>query len=66
MSRRVRWEMNEGFQRGDEAVQLTSEDRCHLNGLCVIDDEPRYVTALGETDAPGGWRENKASGRGGS
>ena len=31
---------------------LTSEDRCHLNGLCVIDDEPRYVTALGETDAP--------------
>ena len=26
------------------------EDRCHLNGLCVIDDEPRYVTALGETD----------------
>jgi uncharacterized protein (TIGR03032 family) len=42
--------------------QLTSEDRCHLNGLCVIDDEPRYVTALAETDAPGGWRENKANG----
>jgi uncharacterized protein (TIGR03032 family) len=41
---------------------LTSEDRCHLNGLCVIDDEPSYVTALGETDTPGGWRENKASG----
>ncbi len=42
--------------------QLTSEDRCHLNGLCVIDDEPRYVTALGETDVAGGWRETKASG----
>ncbi len=42
--------------------QLASEDRCHLNGLCVIDDEPRYVTALGETDVAGGWRENKASG----
>jgi uncharacterized protein (TIGR03032 family) len=41
---------------------LTSEDRCHLNGLCVIDDEPRYVTALGESDVAGGWRENKASG----
>ena len=41
---------------------LTSEDRCHLNGLCVIDDAPRYVTALGETDEAGGWRENKASG----
>ena len=42
--------------------QLTSEDRCHLNGLCVIDDEPRYVTALGESDVQGGWRENKATG----
>ncbi len=42
--------------------QLTAEDRCHLNGLCVIDDEPRYVTALGETDVAGGWRENKANG----
>ena len=42
--------------------KLVSEDRCHLNGLCVIDDEPRYVTALGETDVSGGWRENKASG----
>ena len=41
---------------------LTNEDRCHLNGLCVIDDEPAYVTALGETDAPGGWREKKAGG----
>jgi uncharacterized protein (TIGR03032 family) len=42
--------------------QLTAEDRCHLNGLCVIDDEPRYVTALGETDVAGGWREQKATG----
>jgi uncharacterized protein (TIGR03032 family) len=41
---------------------LTNEDRCHLNGLCVIEDEPAYVTALGETDTPGGWRENKAGG----
>ena len=42
--------------------QLVAEDRCHLNGLCVIDDEPRYVTALGETDAAGAWREHKADG----
>ncbi len=42
--------------------QLVAEDRCHLNGLCVIDDEPRYVTALGETDVAGGWRERKADG----
>lgn len=41
---------------------LAPEDRCHLNGLAMIDGEPRYVTALGETDTPGGWRANKRSG----
>lgn len=41
---------------------LAAEDRCHLNGLCVIDDEVRYVTALGTSDEAGGWRENKARG----
>jgi uncharacterized protein (TIGR03032 family) len=38
------------------------EDRCHLNGMAVVDDRVRYVTALGMTDAPGGWRENKNAG----
>ncbi|MEZ4863085.1 MAG: TIGR03032 family protein [Caldilineaceae bacterium] len=38
------------------------EDRCHLNGLALVDGRPKYVTALGETDTPGGWRANKASG----
>ncbi|TVQ64141.1 MAG: TIGR03032 family protein, partial [Spirulina sp. DLM2.Bin59] len=37
-------------------------DRCHLNGLAVVDNAPRYVTALGATDSPAGWRKNKASG----
>jgi uncharacterized protein (TIGR03032 family) len=41
---------------------LAAEDRCHLNGLAVIDDEARFVTALGESDKPDGWRENKARG----
>jgi uncharacterized protein (TIGR03032 family) len=41
---------------------LAAEDRCHLNGLAVVDGAPRYVTALGTTDEPGGWRENKAEG----
>jgi uncharacterized protein (TIGR03032 family) len=40
---------------------LAAEDRCHLNGLCVI-GRPRYVTALGETDARDGWRANKPHG----
>jgi uncharacterized protein (TIGR03032 family) len=38
------------------------EDRCHLNGLAMKDGRPRYVTALGETDAAAGWRANKANG----
>ena len=42
--------------------ELAPGDRCHLNGLCVVDDRPRYVTALGQTDEAGGWRKNKASG----
>jgi hypothetical protein len=43
-------------------TQLTPDDRCHLNGLGLADGKPRWVTALGETDAAGGWRENKKSG----
>lgn len=39
-----------------------AEDRCHLNGMAIVDDEVRYVSALGQTDEAGGWRENKASG----
>ena len=41
---------------------LVPEDRCHLNGIAVRDGRPRYVTALGTTDAPGAWREEKATG----
>jgi uncharacterized protein (TIGR03032 family) len=41
---------------------LAAEDRCHLNGLAVQGGKPRYVTTLGETDMPGGWRPGKASG----
>jgi uncharacterized protein (TIGR03032 family) len=41
---------------------LEPSDRCHLNGLGMVDGRPRYATALGETDAPAGWRENKARG----
>jgi uncharacterized protein (TIGR03032 family) len=41
---------------------LAGEDRCHLNGLAVENGRPKYVTALGETDAPEGWRPNKAAG----
>ena len=40
--------------------RLAPEDRCHLNGLAVVDNELRYVSALGTTDrarhlATAGW-----------
>lgn len=34
-------------------------DRCHLNGLAVSGGRVKYVTAMAETDTPGGWREIK-------
>jgi uncharacterized protein (TIGR03032 family) len=37
-------------------------DRCHLNGLSLKNGQPKYVTALGETDTPAGWRQNKVNG----
>jgi uncharacterized protein (TIGR03032 family) len=41
---------------------LAADDRCHLNGLALVAGQPRYVTALGETDTPEGWRMHKATG----
>jgi uncharacterized protein (TIGR03032 family) len=41
---------------------LEPPDRCHLNGLGMVDGRPRFVTALGDTDVPVGWRANKANG----
>ncbi|TDR45074.1 uncharacterized protein (TIGR03032 family) [Tahibacter aquaticus] len=41
---------------------LAAEDRCHLNGLGMRDGEPRYVTALGQSNSLQGWRANKRDG----
>lgn len=42
--------------------EIAPEDRCHLNGLAMVNGKPKYVTALGETDTAGGWRAAKATG----
>jgi uncharacterized protein (TIGR03032 family) len=42
--------------------ELRPEDRCHLNGFAVADGQPRYATALAETDAPAGWRDRRQAG----
>ncbi len=41
---------------------LALEDRCHLNGMALVEGQPLYVTVLGQTDTPGGWRPNRAQG----
>ena len=42
-------------------TSLAPEDRCHLNGLAMVDGVPKYVTALARTDAAHGWREHKGT-----
>jgi uncharacterized protein (TIGR03032 family) len=41
---------------------LAGDDRCHLNGLAMVDGRPKYVTVLGMTDTANGWRNDKAAG----
>ncbi len=48
--------------RPNFVTALTPEDRCHLNGLSLVNHQPKYVTALGETDSSSGWRASKANG----
>jgi uncharacterized protein (TIGR03032 family) len=43
-------------------TELEPSDRCHLNGMGMVDGKPKYVTALGETNEMAGWRPNKARG----
>lgn len=43
-------------------TELSPQDRCHLNGLAMEQGRPKYVTALGATDAPRGWRDGKVTG----
>ena len=40
---------------------LAAEDRCHLNGMAMVDGRPRYLSALSRTDTPNGWREHKGT-----
>jgi len=42
--------------------KLVPEDRCHLNGMAMVNGMPKYVTVLGQTDTAGAWRDRKADG----
>lgn len=42
--------------------KLAAEDRCHMNGMAMVNGSPKYVTSVGMSDAADGWREHRASG----
>jgi uncharacterized protein (TIGR03032 family) len=42
--------------------KLVAEDRCHLNGLAMVDGAAAYVTACSSTDTPAGWRDHRTNG----
>src|SRR5690606_4316994 len=46
----------------DFISKLAPEDRCHLNGLAMVDGKPRYVTAVCRSDAVDGWRDRRRDG----
>ena len=41
---------------------ITPDDQCHLNGVAFEHHIPKYVTALGKSELPEGWRQHKAHG----
>ncbi|CAN1212973.1 TIGR03032 family protein [Tumidithrix helvetica PCC 7403] len=43
-------------------TKLVAEDRCHLNGLAMVEGEPSYVTACSMTDSAAGWRSHRNDG----
>jgi uncharacterized protein (TIGR03032 family) len=46
----------------DFISKLAPEDRCHLNGLAMVDGEPKYVTAVCRSDSVDGWRDRRTDG----
>lgn len=43
-------------------TKLAAEDRCHLNGLAIDAGQPRYVTAVSQSDVADGWRDRRQDG----
>lgn len=42
--------------------KMINEDRCHLNGLAIVEGKPRYVTACSRSDVVDGWRDKRRDG----
>ncbi len=42
--------------------RLVDEDRCHLNGMALEDNQLAYVTAVSRSDTIDGWRDRRSDG----
>lgn len=42
--------------------KFINEDRCHLNGLAMVEGMPRYITACSQSDLVDGWRDRRHDG----
>jgi uncharacterized protein (TIGR03032 family) len=42
--------------------KLVPQDRCHLNGLALVDGRAAYVTAVSQSDVADGWRDQRSDG----
>ncbi len=42
--------------------RIAAEDRCHLNGLAMDKGQPKYVTAVSQSNIAEGWREHRVNG----
>lgn len=43
-------------------TQLAGDDRCHLNGVALLDGEPTWASACGGNDGASSWRNHRAGG----
>jgi uncharacterized protein (TIGR03032 family) len=43
-------------------TKVAPEDRCHLNGLAMVNGRPKYVTVCSRTDTAEGWRTHRVGG----
>lgn len=42
-------------------TEIVSEDRCHLNGMAIVDGKPKYVTAFSQGNKLQSWRDTVTS-----
>lgn len=46
----------------DFISELATGDCCHLNGLAMVEGQPKYVSAVSQSNTKDGWREQRHDG----